>query len=397
VPAFAYRAVDPAGKRLRATADAADAATLGRELAARGLVVLEASPVAATNRRARGVGRHGLLDVTRALASLLPAGMPLARALGSSGSLAAPGMAAVLADVRQRVERGSALHAALAAHAGVFPPVYVGLVRAGERSGTLDAAFQRLAAQLEREEQLRARLLSAAIYPALLAVVGAVAVVVLLLFVLPRFADLLTETGAELPRSTAALLDTAAAARRWWPLGVTTMLIGGLTLGAARRTAGGRRAIAAGLLRVPVLGALRRQLLAARTARLTGTLIGGGAPLLAALDDAAESLADPLVRDETLRVRARVREGVALHRALAEGGLFPALLPQLVAVGEESGDLATFLLKAADLFDERAERTLARLVALLEPAMIVGFGGIVGFVALSLLQAIYGVNAGAFQ
>jgi len=126
-------------------------------------------------------------------------------------------------------------------------------------------------------------------------------------------------------------------------------------------------------------------------------LLGGGAPLVSALDDSLECLDDPLARDEVARIRSRVREGAALRSALGEGDLFPPVLTQLVAVGEESGRLQDFVLKAADILEERAERSVQRLVALAEPAMILIFGGIVGFVALSLLQAIYSVNAGSFR
>jgi type II secretory pathway component PulF len=273
----------------------------------------------------------------------------------------------------------------------------VGLVRAGERSGTLTASFARLGQQLEREEQLRARLVSAAIYPILLALVGAGAVLVLLLFVLPRFAELLTGAGGQLPRSTAILLALAAGARQWWPIFLVIPIGAALVATWVRATDEGKRALSAILLALPVVGNFRRTLLGARVARLAGTLLGGGAPLLVALGDTAESVADPLARDEIERVRARVREGVTLARAIGEGSLFPELLAQLVAVGEEAGRLEEFLLKAADILDERSERLTARLVALLEPAMIVGFGGMVGFVALSLLQAIYGINASSFR
>lgn len=126
-------------------------------------------------------------------------------------------------------------------------------------------------------------------------------------------------------------------------------------------------------------------------------LLGGGAPLLAALEDVAASVPDPLAKEEAARIRARVREGASLRQAIAEGTLFPPLLAQLVAVGEEAGQTEAFLSKAGELFEERTERTLQRLVTLLEPAMIIGFGVVVAFVALSLLQAIYGVNAGAFR
>jgi type II secretory pathway component PulF len=214
---------------------------------------------------------------------------------------------------------------------------------------------------------------------------------------LPRFADLLGGAGAALPRSTAVLIAFSDVLRRYWP---TLLALPALVVGFAlwARTSGeGARVLSMTALGTPLLGALRRQALAARFARLTAVLLRGGAPLLTALDDTHESLADPVARDEVSRLRERVREGAPLNRAIAEGSLFPPLLAQLVAVGEESGRLHDFLAKSADLFERRTEDATARLVALAEPAMIVTFGLVVGFVALSLLQAVYGVNAGAFR
>jgi general secretion pathway protein F len=400
VPAYAYRAVDAAGKRFRGQGEAATPALLMRTLEERGLLVLEVAEARESGRSAAGFGfgrRRAVLEVTRALAALLPAGMPLARALGTSASVATGPLSDVLGMVRGRVERGESLAAALAAHPEFFPPLYIGLVRAGERSGDLAGAFGRLTEQMEREDRLRARLLSASIYPLLLAVLGGLAIVVLLLFVLPRFVELLDGTGAALPRSTALLLGASATLQRFWP--VLLLLPAGAAAAAVayRTSAAGRRAGAALLLRLPLVGRLRRTLLAARFARLVGVLLGGGAPLFTALGDALESVDDPLARDETARIRGRVREGISLHAAIAETSFFPPLLAQLVAVGEESSQLREFLLKAAEIFEERTEQTMQRLVTLAEPAMIVGFGTLVAFVALSLLQAIYSVNAGAFR
>jgi len=166
---------------------------------------------------------------------------------------------------------------------------------------------------------------------------------------------------------------------------------------ANRRSARVRRSIAAVVVRLPIAGLLRRYTLAARFARLTGVLLEGGAPLLLALDDVLASIADPLAREEIARIRDRVHDGAALHRAVSEGELFPPVLSRLVAVGEESGRLQEFLTRAADFCEDRAERILARLVALAEPTMILFFGILVGFVALSLLQALYGIDAGAFR
>lgn len=398
MPVFTYRAVDPAGHRTRGRLSGATPDAVVRELEARGLLALEVeSASGGGTTSAGGLGRRrGVLEFTRAVAALLPAGMPLSRALEAAAATCPEGVRPALDAVRLRVERGDALAAALAERPRLFSPLYVGVVRAGERSGSLDEAFERLAEHLEREDELRSRLVSMSIYPALLAVVGVAAVLLLVLFVLPRFAELLESSGGVLPRSTAAMLAVVTAARehgRWLVLAPPAVL---LLVAWLRTTAVGRRAGAAALVRIPVVGAWRRQALGARFARILGELLAGGAPLLSALADARDCLTDPVLRDETDRIRTRVREGSPLHAAVAEGGLFPEVLPQLVGLGEEAGRLAEFLLKAAGLLERKTEQALERLVALAEPAMIVAFGGVVALVALALLQAIYGVNAGSF-
>jgi type II secretory pathway component PulF len=294
------------------------------------------------------------------------------------------------------VERGEGLAEALAEHPRLFSSLYVGLVRAGEKSGSLDNSFERLTEHLERDSELRSKLVSMSIYPALLGLVGIVAILVLVMFVLPRFSDLLLSSGAALPATTAAVVGVAMAVQQeWWVLALQPPLIA-IVLAWLRTTDQGRRVGARALTRVPLIGSWRRQHLGASFARMVGELLAGGAPLLLALDDARNCMTDSVAQAETDRIRTRVREGSSLHAAIAEGGLFPPILTQLVALGEDAGRLADFLLKAADLLERKTERALERMVALVEPAMIVGFGGIVAIVALALLQAIYGVNAGSF-
>jgi general secretion pathway protein F len=275
--------------------------------------------------------------------------------------------------------------------------MYVGMVRAGERSGDLDGAFVRLAETLERDAALRGRLLSASIYPMLLALVGSAAITVLLVFVLPKFVELLDEGGTSLPRTTELLLQFSSALRRYWFVLVLIPLAGLATAWWVRTSDRGMRLWCALLLRIPVVGTLRRFALSARFARVSSVLLTGGAPLLNALDDTIDSLSDPLARDDVSRIRAKVREGSPLKTAVSESPIFPTLLSQLIAVGEDSGRLRDFLVKAADIFEDKTERAMQRLVTLAEPAMIVTFGSVVAFVALSLLQAIYGVNASSFR
>ncbi|HEV8499910.1 MAG TPA: type II secretion system F family protein [Gemmatimonadaceae bacterium] len=400
MPTYAYQAVDGSGKRTRGQAQAASSGALARTLEERGLFVLdvaESSEAAGARRGFRLGRRREVLEVTRALAALLPVGMPLAQALNAASGVASGDVKAALQEVRARVERGDTLSTALAEHRKLFSPLYVGLVRAGERSGDIDAAFGRLSAQLERDEALRGKILSASIYPMLLATAGSVAVTVLLFFVLPRFVTLLEGSGAKLPRSTATLLAVSAGLHRLWPVLLLIPLAIAAFAAWATNTDEGRRVWSTTLLSLPGVRTLRRYALAGRFARLVGVLLGGGAPLLTALDDTVESIGDPLARDDTIRIRTKVREGSSLRAAVAESSLFPPMLAQLIGVGEDAGQLRVFLTKSADIFEERTERATQRLATFLEPAMIVMFGAIVAFVALSLLQAIYGINANSFK
>ena len=397
MPTFAYSAVDAAGRRSRGRLAGATAQAVTSELESRGLLPLRVEEAKQTESAGGSFGfgrRRAVLEYTRAVAALLPAGMPLAKALAAGSATAPANVRLALDAVRAKVERGEELAEALKEYPRLFSPLYVGVVRAGEKSGDLDEAFDRLANHLEREDELRSKLVSMSIYPALLAVVGMVAVAVLILFVLPRFAELLESSGAPLPATTAAVLGISDAARANWR--ILLVVPPALLVFAAwlRTTGAGRRAWSYMLVMTPVVGGWRKQALGAAFSRMVGVLLAGGAPLLNALDDARSCMVDPLARDETGRIRTRVREGGSLHGAISENALFPNVLAQLTSIGEESGRLADFLLKAAELLERRTERAVERMVSLAEPAMIVGFGGLVAFVALSLLQAIYGINAG---
>ena len=400
MPVFAYEAVDPAGRRSRGQLSGATAVAVTRELETRGLLPLEVEEAAGPGHAGGGFGlgrRRGVLEFTRAVAALLPAGMPLARALATGATVAPERLRPALEGIRSRVERGDDLATALTEHPQLFSPLYIGVVRAGERSGSLDSAFERLAGHLEREQELRSKLTSMSIYPALLATVGIAAVLILVLFVLPRFADLLQSSGAAMPRTTAAIITFALGARESWRelLLIPAALL--VFVAWLRNTVAGRDLTARMMVRIPVAGGWRRQALAASFARMVGELLAGGAPLLSALADTRDCMVDPVARRETERIRNRVREGSSFNGAIAERAVFPVMLTQLVTLGEEGGRLAEFLLKSAELLERRTERAVERMVALAEPAMIITFGMLVAFVAMALLQAIYGVNAGSFR
>ena len=344
----------------------------------------------------RPASKRAVTEATRSLSALLAAGLPLTRALETTRDVGDARLGPTLDQVLVDVRGGASLAKALSAHPRVFSPLYLGVVRAGERGGALSGVMERLAGEMERQEDLRERIVSALVYPALLTAFGFIAVLILLFVVIPRFADMLIGEGVELPAMTAGLLSVATGLKSYWLLllvsAVATVIAAGAYLGSEE----GRRSLARVVLALPLAGPVRRGVLAGRFARLLSVLLEGGAPLVAALDDTAASLSDPYAAEEVSRIRSEVRVGSPLHRAVSNGSLFPVELSRLIAVGEEAGRQVEFLARAADLFESRAARNIERIVTLLEPAIIVAFGGMVALVALALLQAIYGVNAGAF-
>ncbi len=396
---YKYDAVDKGGRRRRGMGAAASASGLAESLALEGLVLVTATEVTVAEASVSGgrVSRKALLEGFRSVSALLDAGLPLARALEHAESLAAPALRGALADVRARVSRGESFAAALNVHPAVFGPLAPSLVRAGERSGDLPGALRALVLHQERDVDLRERLLSASLYPLVLLVFGGIAVAVLVLLVIPKFGALLTGTGIEPPFTTRVMLGVSTTLRAYWwllPLGAGALVALGRW---ATASVNGRSWLSARLASLPLLGTIQRDRFSAQVARLLALLLQGGTPLYQALDETAQALEDPRANAEVIRIRDRVREGSSLHTAVGQLGFFSAELVQLIGVGESSGRLADFVGKAATLLEERSVRSLQRLVTLLEPLMIVGFGGLVGFVALSLLQAIYGINAGALR
>lgn len=396
MPAFTYRAATPQGVIVRGVEEASSAELLGRALSGRGLLplhVVAAEPA----RRARREWRSRQADVVEALrylATLVQAGFPLDRALTTTARVVARAdVAEAVLAVRARVRGGAHLADALAEHPLVFPALAVGMTRAGERGGNLAQALDRLATQLEHDRALRARVQSALIYPIVMLLAGSIAIVVLLLFVLPRLVELLAETGTTPPRSTTMLLWAGDAMTTWWPVLLPAVAVAAAAGVAYARTTDGRRALHRFLLRVPIIGTLRRERSAAHFGRALAALLESGHPTLSALDIAADTLADSAAAADVQAAREEVRAGAHLAGALGRGGAFPFLFLQMVEVGEDGGRLPEMLDRGAATMEQALERGLERLVRLVEPAMVLLFGGLVGMVALAMLQAVYSVRA----
>jgi len=395
---FRYQAATLDGHTVEGVVQAASRQSVLEELRRRQLYAVtvdEATPdrVARAGRR---LGRRAAAALwTRNVATLLSAGVPLDRALAFTAQHAShDGLAEAVRQARRAVQEGASLADALARHPRYFDPLFVAMVSAGESSGALEIVFDRLSEHLEEGAELRSQVRTALLYPALMAVVGCIGLGVLLGFVIPRFAGILADVGGTLPVSTRLLLAASTVLTKGWWAWLVLAAAAAYALPQVLARPETRRRWHAARLAWPWLGDLELKYATAQFARTLGLLLKSGVPALPALRIARASVTNLIVQAGVDRAAGALAEGSALAPALA--GTLPPLALQMIAVGEESGRLEELCLRVADTYDGEVRRALRTGVALLEPALILAFGALVGFVALAMLQAIYGINLKTF-
>lgn len=392
---FRYRAAGADGRVVEGQLQSASRRAAIEDLRRQQLFPVDVVEVGATrsNARNRGVGLDEALAVwTRTIATMLTAGVTLERAMSfSSAGTGNEVLTTATAEVRRDVEGGASFSSAMRRHPRVFTPLYIAMTTAGEESGALDRVMSRLADHLDETAELRATLRAALLYPALMAVVAGIGITVILMFVVPRFIEMVSDVGGTLPLSTRLLVGMSAVVLRWWWVWIP--LLAGAIWGVKRwlADADNRRRWHRARLDLPVAGELERSHVTARFTRTLGLLLKSGIGILPSLRIARSAVGNV----EVAAAIDRATEGVAQGKRLSSelGGVFPALAGQLISVGEESGQLDEMCLRAADSYDRDVSRKLRTLIGLVEPALILVFGLLVGFVALAMLQAIYSVNA----
>jgi general secretion pathway protein F len=406
MPVFRYRAVTPAGEVSTGESDAGSEAELVERLRDQGLMPMQIAHAAGgaasagaarpVRRRwfvSRTVTRDQLLAMTRDLATLLRAGLPLDRALEILIGLAAtPPVAVLLQGVRDDVRGGKALSQALDARREVFSRFYVNIVRAGEAGGALGVVLQRLAETMERNKELRENVRSALIYPTILIGVAVVSVIVLLIFVVPQFQQTFSQAGKALPLPTAIVVFVGTFMRRWWWAALAAVLLIAWWLRRRGAMPAVRRARDARWLNMPLLGDLMAKVEIARFARTLATLLGNGVTLLAGLAIVKDTMGNVVLADSLDGVIAKLREGKGFGRPLAETGLYPRLATQMIMVGEESGRLEEMLMRVAEVYDREVQLAVKRFLAVLEPAMILGLAVLVGGIVFSILLGVMGMS-----
>jgi general secretion pathway protein F len=406
VTVFRYEAAAGSGELVSGEMDAASQKAVIEHLHSLGYVALRADPahrdLVSSLRTASKISwrdgrvRH-LPFLTQQLATLLQANLPLDRALELVAGIAhRPSERRCLQAVLDRVRSGTSLADALAAQPKVFPAYYIGMVRAGEASGSLETTLRQLAELLERSRAARAHVKSGLTYPAIVLATGALSLVVLFGFVIPRFRPLFDDAGARLATSARLILATSDFfAATWWAIGL--LVIAGVA-GArwALRTPAGRERWDGWLLRAPYLRDLILKIEFARFSRTFGTLLRNGVSPLAALGITVETVGNKVLRRALAAVTESLKEGKGFSKPLEDTGLTPPLAAQLTRVGEETGRLDEMLLKVSEIYDQETQASIDRLLALLVPGVTIALGLIVAVVMGSIVSAILGVYDLAF-
>jgi general secretion pathway protein F len=400
MPQFQYKAADRSGEAESGRLEARDEAAAVERLQALGFIPIRVEPVEETaqaggglfSRRRISQDQVGML--TRELATLLRSGVPLDRAVEILISLApAPQMQALLTRVRDEVRGGAALSKALEAHPAVFSRFYVGMIRAGEAGGALGAVLARIGEFMERSQELKETVKSALIYPTILVLAAVTSVMLLLVFVVPQFSQMFEQSGKALPLATQIVIYAGDLLRQyWWAIPIALFLVYRYFAWQMARPEtkfvwDGR------MLRLPLAGDLLTKIEVARFARTLGTLIANGIPLLAALTIVKETVGNSVIGAGLEAVREQLKAGQGLSKPLMAQGIFPQLAVHMVGVGEETGHLDEMLTRVADVYDREGSLSVKRMLALLEPVMILGLGLVIGGIILSILMAILKVNS----
>ncbi len=398
--AFRYVAISPAGQTVRGTMDAASEAEVVTRLQETGNIPMRAETAGGGWRSAlhRDIGRRGLTrqavaDVTRELSIMLGAGQDLDRSLRFLSETAGSNRLRTTIDaLRSRVRDGGSFAAALADHPHSFPTLYVGLVRAGEAGGNLAPTLARLAALLERERALASTVTSALIYPVLLLIGATLSIVLLLTKVLPQFVPLFEQNGTALPGPTRMLIGVGAGVSEFGPFALACAVLLGVALQQARRRPGPRLAFDRLILRLPVLGPLAREVMAARFTQTLGTLLSNGVPLLSALTIVREVIGNRAGEAAVEQATISVKAGAGLSGPLGESRLFPPRTVHLLRLGEETAQLGAMALRAAEIHEEKVRLGVQRLVSLLVPVITVVMGAVILAIVSALLLAMLGLN-----
>jgi general secretion pathway protein F len=402
MPAFNYIALNGEGHQRKGVLEGDNARQIRQQLREQGLTPLEIKEVRESRGKSardkilvpgKSVKVADLSLLTRQLATLLGAGLPLEEALkGVAEQTEKSHVKSILLGVRSRVLEGHTLANGMAQFPRAFPELYRATIAAGEHSGKLDLVLNRLAEYTEKQHQMRQKIRQALVYPSMMIVVSISIVTFLLIYVVPKMVGVFAQTGQQLPWSTVLLVGISNGIKSygWYLLAIVVLLIFGLNRGLKRPAFRARWQLL--WLRLPILGRTMRVINAARFSRTFGILFAAGVPVLEAMTAAAHLITIMPMREAVEQAISRVREGTNIHRALQQTGYFPPMVIHLIASGEASGQLEFMLEKASDQLESDVSGLMENLLTLFEPIMILIMGGVVLFIVIAILLPIFNLD-----
>jgi general secretion pathway protein F len=403
MPVFAYRGLAANGRSVAGVVDADSVRTARGKLRERGIFPTDLTEEeTAAQRRSisdylpsfgRRIPPSELSLLTRQLSSLLGAGVQLVDALAALADQSTrPVTKRLLSQIRERVREGTSLGDALAGHPDTFSDLYIGMVRAGEAAGALETVLNRIADFSENQAEFVAKVRHALTYPVIMVCVGSAIMFFLMSYVVPQVATIFQQSNAALPLPTVILIGVSNFISGYWAF-LLLMLVGtiaGISYGLSTRR--GRRVYDTWLLRMPYIGGTVTRVLCARFSRTLSTMLQSGVQLLPALASVKHVVTNGLLADAVEESRTSIREGHGMSHPLAQSGLFPPLLIEMIRVGERSGELESMLERVADTYEREVSRSLSQLTTLLEPLMTLAMAGIILFMMLAILLPIFQLN-----
>ncbi|MBM3472242.1 MAG: type II secretion system F family protein [Armatimonadetes bacterium] len=393
MPTFEYIVADKTGKKKKGKLEADNREIVVQQLRDQGFIVTQVQEAAAAAPQRRGgfrlrrrVGLKDLSIFCRQFATMINAGVSLVRCLDVlEQQTNSVNLKEIIREIQTEVEGGATLSRSMAQYPRVFSNLAVGLVRAGEVGGVLDETLERLAGFLEKDMELRRKIKAAMTYPVLVMIVAVGIVTFLVTFILPKFIALFEELGVkEFPLPTLMLMKASRfMTSKWWVCLIIIVCLW-VALGRIRATKTGRRYYDIVKLKVPVFGSLNHKIAVARFARTLSTLLSSGVPILQAMETVAGTVDNSIISEAILLSRTAIREGDTIGDPLAQSRMFPPMVVQMIAIGEETGQLDSMLSKVAEFYEGEVESALESLTAALEPVMIVFLGFVVGFIVISM-------------
>lgn len=399
MPIFTYVAKDQKGKTLAGTIEAPSIEDAHELLREKRYIVISLEErrenvLASLLKRVRGVSLDQKALFTRQLATMLGAGLSLTMALDVLYAQASsPRMKEVLTEMRGDVEGGSSLSKSMRKYPDVFSQVFVSLMEAGEASGKVETILLDLADKLENEREFRGKIMGALIYPVIVVIVMIFVFIIMIAFVMPRLTEMYKDIGAELPLPTKILLGIASLIAKWlWLLPILAVL-GFLAFRQFVASDYGRRKWDELIFRLPIIGKLSKEVQLTEFCRTLALLIGAGVPITQCLEIVAEVMSNVIYREAVLNAGKQVEKGVPLSAPLKATPSFPPMIPQMVAVGEETGKIDEALAKVSEFFAAEAERTIKAIAVVLEPVLLILLALIVGPFVITIITSIYGLTA----